>query len=97
VTVKQTYLSALPLDSLLRIEHRRALALLCGGVSGRFCGARLRCILRSSEPMNSGAPRKHQTETPGISRDFESCLSSRVPIVGVVANLVVPGARAAGG
>jgi len=34
VTLKQTYLSALPLDSLLRIEHQRALAFLCGGLSG---------------------------------------------------------------
>ena len=34
MTLKQTPLSALPLDSLLRIEYQRALAFLCGGLSG---------------------------------------------------------------
>ena len=31
MTLKQMYLSVLPLDSLLRFEHQRALAFLCGG------------------------------------------------------------------
>ena len=34
VTLKQTYLSALPLDSLLRTEHQRALPFLFAGPSG---------------------------------------------------------------
>jgi hypothetical protein len=34
VTLEQTYLSALLLDSLLRIEHQRALPFLFGGPSG---------------------------------------------------------------
>ena len=38
VTLKQTYLSALPVDSLLRIEHQRALAFLCGGGLRVVCG-----------------------------------------------------------
>ena len=38
MTLKQTYLSALPVDSLLRIEHQRALAFLCGGGLRVVCG-----------------------------------------------------------
>jgi hypothetical protein len=59
VALNHTYLSALLIDSLLRIEHLPARALLRWSCLGRpcFCEARLRCILRSSEcqlrPRNS--------------------------------------------
>ena len=47
MTLKQTYLSALPLDSLLRIEHQRALAFLCGGLSESFA------LLRGQVSVNA--------------------------------------------
>ena len=59
VTLKQTSLSALPLiacyGSNTSVHWLSSVVVFLG--RPRFCGARLRCTLRSSEPMNSGAPR----------------------------------------